>query len=178
MNIGSANFHTWDRCPEGEARRNGKHHTRRGPVPRRWGSALIVLYGGGSKATPPCACGQDLLLQGGRKPAVRSRERSLLLQVRRLAATQQLITTQYDSARHRTRSDPIAVTVIPGAAYTDFSVEKPCADHSPTLPTSHTVPAAGRHSGPHSNVLPSRSSSPSRWQTHADLDRFGLWRNS
>jgi hypothetical protein len=53
-------------------------------------------------------------------------------------------TTDYDSARHRTRSDPIAVTVIPGAAFTIFSVEKSCADHAPTAPMSDTVPAAGR----------------------------------
>jgi hypothetical protein len=104
-------------CPEGEARRIRKHHTRRGPVPRRWGSALIVLHGGGSKATPPCACGQDLHDAGGRRsraPRTEAQRSKLSAGDSRLRTScfcksgdfQQLSTTQYDSARHRATPHP------------------------------------------------------------------------
>jgi hypothetical protein len=91
-----------------------------GACPPPLGSALIVLHGGGSKATPPCACGQDLQMQADE--GVEATDGSAAKQafgrgrapedVRRIAkrpasasqaATHQQSTTQHDTAPVRTR---------------------------------------------------------------------------
>lgn len=68
---------TWGSLFEGRSPQDKETPHPAGAYPPPLGSALIVLHGGGSEATPPCACGQDLQMQADEGVERHGRKRSV-----------------------------------------------------------------------------------------------------